>query len=377
MTTERPLNLAPRKAHLERRYGQKFMSAPSHTVKCLLSFAALAVLSATPVRASPKPLFASDETLNLRIEAPFTALIRSASNSTAPFEGKLTLSAPTPETVAIQLSARGISRRNPVNCDFPPLKIEFKAKPGGASLFKGQKSLKLVTHCRGDFKYQDYNLLEYAAYKILNILTPASFRVRLAEIDYVETGSGAVRIHRHGFLVEDSNEMAERNGLKEVKADRIEPGQLSAAAAAKSDLFQYLIGNLDWSDLAAVPGTNCCHNVKLLGAAPDSRRDLAPVSYDFDSSGFVNAPYANPPAGVPVRTVRSRYFRGLCQFNAQTTEAAHQILQNRAAVLSSVAATPALSENAKRSTTEYLEAFFSEISDPDKLQHQILAHCRG
>ncbi len=198
----------------------------------------------------------------------------------------------------------------------------------------------------------------------LNILTPASFRVRLAEIDYVETGSGAVRIHRHGFLVEEASEMAERNGLKEVKADRIEPAQLSAAATAKSDLFQYLIGNLDWSDLAAVPGTNCCHNVKLLGAASDSRRELAPVPYDFDSSGFVNAPYANPPTGVPVRTVRSRYFRGLCQFNAQTTEAAHQVLQNRAAVLSSVAATPALSESRKRSTNDYLEEFFSNISDP-------------
>ena len=197
------------------------------------------------------------------------------------------------------------------------------------------------------------------------------------QIDYVEARSGAVRIHRHGFLVEDSSEMAERNGLKEVKADKIEPGQLGASAAAKSDLFQYLIGNLDWSDVAAVPGTNCCHNVKLLGTSPDSRRELVPVAYDFDSSGFVNAPYANPPTGVPVKSVRSRYFRGLCQFNAQTTEAAHQILQNRPALLASVTDTPALSDGRKKSTAEYLEAFFSEISDPGKLQHQILDHCRG
>jgi hypothetical protein len=339
--------------------------------------AALATLSAAPVHAAPKPLFASQETLKLRVEAPLGSLIGAAPHSTAPFDGKLTLLEPTPETLSIQLSARGISRRNPENCDFPPLKIEFKEKPGGASLFKGQKSLKLVTHCRSDFKYQDYNLLEYAAYKILNVLTPASFRVRLAEIDYVEAKSGAVRIHRHGFLVEDASEMAERNGLKEVKADRIEPGQVSASATAKSDLLQYLLGNLDWSDFAAVPGTNCCHNVKLLGTAPDSRRELIPVPYDFDSSGFVNAPYANPPTGVPVKTVRSRYFRGLCQFNAQTTEAAHQMLQNQAAVLSAVTDTPALSEGRKKSTTEYLEAFFSDISDPARLQHQILDHCRG
>jgi hypothetical protein len=339
--------------------------------------AALAVLTAAPVHASPKPLFASEDILKLRIEAPFAELLRAAPHSKAAFDAKLTLTEPTPETLAIQLSPRGISRRNPENCDFPPLRIEFKEKPGGASLFKGQKALKLVTHCRGDFSYQDYNLLEYAAYKILNILTPASFRVRLAEIDYVNAGSNTVRIHRHGFLVEESSELAARNGLKEVKADKIEPGQLSGSGAAKSDLFQYLIGNLDWSDLAAVPGTNCCHNVKLLGSSADSRRELIPVPYDFDSTGFVNAPYATPPAGVPVKTVRSRYFRGLCQFNAQTTEAAQQILQNRAALLSSVNNTPDLSDSRKRSTTDYLEALFSDLSDPDKFKHQILDHCRG
>jgi len=353
------------------------MNIPRHTLSWMLEAAALAMLTAAPVHASPRPLFASDEILQLRIEAPLAALIKAAPHSKAPFDAKLTLTGPTPETLAIQLSPRGISRRNPDNCDFPPLRIEFKEKPGGASLFKGQKTLKLVTHCRGDFKYQDYNLLEYAAYKILNILTPASFRVRMAEIDYVETGSGAVRIHRHGFLVEDTSELAARNGLKEVKANRIEPGQMSGSAVAKSDLFQYLIGNLDWSDLAAVPGTNCCHNVKVLGTARDSRHELVPVPYDFDSSGFVNAPYAVPPPGVPVRTVRARYFRGLCLYNTQTTEVAHQILQNRAALESSVTATPALSDSRKKAAIDYLEEFFSDISDPNKLQHQILDHCRG
>ena len=343
----------------------------------MLGAAALALLATAPAHAAPRPLFASDTILKLRIEAPFSDLIRAAPNSTAPFDAKLILAEPTPESHLIQLSPRGNSRRNPANCDFPPLKIEFKEKPGGASLFKGQKSLKLVTHCRGDFNYQDYNLLEYAAYKLLNILTPASFRVRMAEIDYVDARTGSVRIHRHGFLVEASNEVAERNGLKEVKADKIELTQLSGSAAARSDLFQYLLGNLDWSDLAAVPGTNCCHNVKLLGASRDSRRDLVPVAYDFDSSGFVDAPYALPPAGVPVRTVRSRYYRGLCQFNAQATEAAHQMLDNRAVMMSSIASTPALSERGKNSATQYLEAFFTEIGDPDKLQHRILDHCRG
>jgi hypothetical protein len=343
----------------------------------LLGAAAAATLLGTPVHAAPRPLFASDDLLNLRIEAPFGDLIRAAPHSTAGFDAKLTVLTATPETLAIKLSPRGISRRNPTNCDFPPLRIEFTDKPGAASLFKGQHTLKLVTHCRSSFNYQDYNLLEYAAYKLQNILTPASSRVRLAEIDYVEAGSGAVRIHRHGFLVEDIHEVAERNGMKEIKADKIQPGQVNPQATAKSDLFQYMIGNLDWSDFAAVPGTNCCHNIRLIGAAPDSRQDLIPIAYDYDSSGFVNAPYAQPPPNMPLSSVRTRYYRGLCQFNAQATEAAQQFLANRAAMLASLANTPALSDNKKKSTTEYLEAFFSEIADPGKFQHDVLAHCRG
>jgi hypothetical protein len=353
------------------------MNESGRALSWLVGAAVWATLLAVPANAAPKPLFASDELLNLRIEAPFADLIRAAPHSTAGFDAKITVLTATPETLAIKLSPRGISRRNPSNCDFPPLRIQFTEKPGGSSLFKGQNSLKLVTHCRSDFKYQDYNALEYAAYKIQNILTPASFRVRLAEIDYVDAGTGAVRIHRHGFLIEDIHELAERNGLKEIKANKIEPGQVSASATAKSDLFQYLIGNLDWSDFAAVPGTNCCHNVKLIGASADSRADLIPIAYDFDSSGFVNAPYAVPPVGMPISGVRTRAYRGLCQFNAQATEAAQQFLQNRAALQSSLASTPALSDSRKKANAEYLEDFFSEIADPDKLQHRILAHCRG
>ena len=97
--------------------------------------------------------------LQLRIEAPFSDLIRTAPRSTNPFDAKITLLETTPETHSIRLSARGISRRDPDVCDFPPLKLEFKEKPGDASLFKGQKTLKLATHCRGDFDYQDYILL--------------------------------------------------------------------------------------------------------------------------------------------------------------------------------------------------------------------------
>jgi hypothetical protein len=275
------------------------------------------------------------------------------------------------------LSARGVSRRSPSDCQFPPLRIEFNEKPAGASLFRGQKSLKLATHCRRAAEFQNYNLLEYAAYKLLNVLTTVSFRVRLADIDYVESRTGAVRVHRFGFLIEDVDELAARNGLKEIKADKIERTQLNPEAVARSDLFQYMIGNQDWSDRMPTAGRTCCHNIKLLGASSTDERDLIPIAYDFDSSGFVDAPYALPPIGVPIPTVRVRNYRGLCQFNDQAAAAARDLAGKQGELVASVRNTPNLSERSKQSATGYLEEFFKEIGDPQSLKRHILEKCRN
>ena len=49
-----------------------------------------------------------------------------------------------------------------------------------------------------------------------NRLTPASFRARLAMIDYVDD-SGKPIISRYGFFIEDIDDVASRNDMKEPK----------------------------------------------------------------------------------------------------------------------------------------------------------------
>jgi len=365
------------------------VSSPSITRAALLTWrasafwpagiVALSIALGGPAVASsdPRPLFDSEDILRLRIEAPFDELIHNAPTSTKPYKARLTLLQGTPESYPIQLSARGISRRNTIACDFPPLRIEFADRPGDASLFRGQKSLKLSTHCRKSAEFQTYALLEYAAYRLYGVLTPVSFRVRLAEIDYVEARSGSVRAHRLGFLIEDIDELAARNGLKEFKTDKIERAQLNAGAIARSDLFQYMIGNQDWSDRLPTAGRICCHNIKLLGSVNGAPSDLIPVPYDFDSSGFVDPPYAQPPLGVPIDTVRERNYRGLCQFNAQASEAAQDFLGKRAELMASLESTPELAERSEKSARAYLEGFFSQIADADQFKRHILDKCRN
>jgi hypothetical protein len=334
-----------------------------------------ACLVAGSARAGTRPLFESDDVLQLRIEAPFRKLIGAAATSTEPFEARLVVISPAAESLAIRLAPRGISRRNPENCGFPPLRIEFTQKPPSGSLFHGQKKLKLATHCRNNPGYQDYGLLEFLAYRLNNVVTPLSFRVRLAEIDYVEARTGSLLVHRRAFLVEDAGDLAARNGLQEVHGGNIDRNRLDGEVTASSDLFQYMIGNHDWSDVAVVAGSDCCHNIKLLGKAADSSSGLMPVAYDFDSSGLVDAPYALPPPKLHIGSVRTRYYRGYCQFTDQARAAVDTFIARKSHLLAAVDAVPALSGHARDKARQYLESFFAEVSDPARLQQHLIGHC--
>lgn len=84
--------------------------------------------------------------------------------------------------------------------------------------------------------------------------------------------------------------------------------QLESASAARYGLFQMMIGNLDFDMVAAVPGQDCCHNSKLIAATQETRQAVISVPYDFDASGFADAPYAGVPAGLPIDNVRARGF---------------------------------------------------------------------
>ena len=216
--------------------------------KMALAAPTLAILSwASCVAAAdgPKPLFASDEVLSLSLAGPIDSISRDV--GAKPVAGVLKVNGAAPETLPVALSVRGITRRRAEICSFPPLRVEFTEKPGPSSLFRGQKHLKLVTHCQQSADFQQYLLLEYIAYRLYGALTPDSFRVRLATIDYTGRGGRALTT-RLGFFIEDVDDIAKRNGQQRVKGvGRISVSQLDAAAAARFAVFEYMISNLDWA----------------------------------------------------------------------------------------------------------------------------------
>ncbi|MGE0178731.1 MAG: hypothetical protein AB7O91_02785, partial [Sphingomonas sp.] len=272
-------------------------------------------------------------------------------------------------------AARGRSRRRRDVCAFPPLRIEFPARPAATSLFAGQRRLRLVTHCQPSESFRNFTLLEYAAYRIQNVVSPLAAQVRLVRIDYVDGNSDRPFISRMGFFIEDMDDAARRNGLVETEfRQRVRVAQLDNVAAARAAVFQFMLGNLDWALNAGPAGEACCHNVKLFAPAGATTALIA-VPYDFDYSGLVNAPYAVPPEQVPVRNVRTRRYRGFCTHNQEAQAAAAEFLAARPRIFAALNAVPELDEGPRRSATAFLERFFDEIATPQDVERNLLRTC--
>jgi len=139
-----------------------------------------------------------------------------------------------------------------------------------------------------------------------------SFRVRLLHVTYVNNEKRDGGQERYGFLIEHKNRLAARYDLKDLELERTTVASLQPDRLNLTSVFEFLIGNTDFSPIAGPPDNECCHNYVLFG------NDIDPViaiPYDFDQSGFVDAPYAVPNENFRIRNVRQRLYRGRCVNN--------------------------------------------------------------
>lgn len=320
-------------------------------------FAALGALVGSAASAAPSsaptPLFASDAPLHVTIQGPISTIASNHAEVARP--ATMTVDG---VTYPITLSPRGIFRK--ANCDFPPLRVELTQKAPPGSLFQHQHRLKLTAFCKKSEGFQQKILLEYAAYRLYNLMTPLSFRARLANIDYVDEG-GRPYISRVGFFVEDVDDVAKRNGLTVAKMPSLIPVEtIDPVSGARFALFEDMISNYDWSMRAAPKGQTCCHNARLLTTGvPGSQ--LIVVPYDFDFSGLVDAPYADPPEGFPINSVRQRTYRGYCAHSSQASAIATQLLPRRAEFTGVFATIPGLDPREQAKAASFIDGFFNDL----------------
>jgi hypothetical protein len=312
--------------------------------------------------ADPDPLFGDDRLLDARLSAPFKQLMQERSDVDE-LAGTFTLT--TGEDARIELAVgvrtRGNFRRKSDVCRFAPLRLNFRKSQVKDTVLAGQDKLKLVTHCSDRSRsYEQAVLKEYLAYKILNVLTDFSYRVRLLRITYVFADNDNEEAIGYAFFIENDDRMAKRIGLQQQKLSAVGLASLQPDYTNLTSVFQYLIGNLDFSPLQGADGEDCCHNHAVFG---DEQGTLWSIPYDFDMSGLVDAKYNAPNTRLGQLTTRQRVYRGRCVNNDKLPATLQLFLQRRAAIESVLAGQPELDGGTRRSLNAYIKSFYKKIDD--------------
>ena len=328
---------------------------------------------AAPTSAPPSeaPLFASEAPIELTLAMDMREVLRDRSEDPPYYPGTLAFRAEdgTDVRLATGVRTRGFFRLHHLGCDVPPLKLNLKEQEVVGTVFEGQDKLKLVTHCqnRSD-TYERYVLLEHLLYKAYATLTDLSFRVRLARITYVDTDGRRDPLTAYGFLIEDEDAMAARNGGSIIEAAHIHPEAADRERATLLALFQYMIGNTDW-------GVWDRHNVKLVFL--EEERKIVIVPYDFDWAGLISTRYATPSANLDIDSVEDRLYMGFCRSEAEFARGLAQLAAREQAIYDVFRTSPHLGPEAAADAVDYLEEFFDEVREGDDLHRALQRECLG
>lgn len=271
-------------------------------------------------------------------------------------------------SLTVRIRPRGKSRRK--ECDFPPLWLDFKKKQLDGTIWAGQNKLKLVTHCSKKFAKREYLATEMFVYRLLNLFTDNSFRVRALEITYVDTDRERQEKYS-GFVIEHKKALATRLRGDLMETSSLKLSQLDAEYASFVSLFAYFIGNTDFS-LRQGPGGDCCHN-----AVPLKVGDLVfTIPYDFDAAGLVDPPYAAPAPNLSIRRVTQRLYRGYCEHNDLLDTAIENFSSRRVDVQTLIDGFNDIPGFRPKSVTAYLDKFYTVIENPTQVRSKILKKCR-
>ena len=275
--------------------------------------------------------------------------------------GTLTLTFKDGSTVKekISASARGNFRRE--TCYMPGLKINFR-EDTMSSLSKF-KEMKLTNGCNSGEDPGQLVIKEYLAYKIYNELTDLSLRVRLMNLSFKDVSGKRKPYTQYAFLIEDVDDMAKRNKMIEIEGTSFYTEQTNRDQMTLVTLFEYLIGNTDWS----VPAY---HNVKLIGPKDDKSVRPFVVAYDFDICGFVDPPYAtiDEQLSNQISSVKERLNRGFPRTMDELKTAVKLFNDRKEKIMGLIKNNEYLTAKEKSRAADYVEDFYKTINNDRDLK---------
>ena len=228
----------------------------------------------------------------------------------------------------------------------------------------------MVTHC--EYGNEENLLKEYLIYKLYNVLTDNSFRVRLVKVTYINTSKPKSKpIETYSFLIEPVEMLAERTKAVVVESENLSQKVIFPEVMNRMAIFNYMIGNTDWS----VPNQ---HNCKILSVADINRPGMGTiVPYDFDYSGLVNASYAIPFEQLPIKTVRERLYVGICRSEEEFRTALQEFTDHKDAFYKVINDFTLLDKRTKNDMIEYLDSFFVQFDSRNSIGNELIKDCKS
>lgn len=266
----------------------------------------------------------------------------------------------------IKVRSRGVLRR--AVCEFPPLMLNFKKSDSDDGEFQSINKLKMVTYCKPG--NEESVLKEYLIYKLYNVLTDNSYRVRLLRVNYINTSKKTKPVRAFAFVIEPTEVLAQRTNSVEVKSTSLSQKNVKPEIMDRMAIFNYMIGNTDWS----VPTQ---HNIVILAQPQSERPDLGMiVPYDFDYAGLVNADYAVPSEGLGTKSVLERYYLGTCRSETVFLNAIKEFSDKKDEFYKVIEDFPYLNDRSKRSMIDYLNGFYNGFDRNNNIIYGFLKTCK-
>jgi hypothetical protein len=310
-------------------------------------------------------LFSSTEALDAKI-AFSPKKIRKSHNDTVYFDTPLQYKVGEEwQEMPIGIRARGNFRRS--TCYYPPIKVDLKKGKTKGTLFKGQKKLKLVLPCLQQKDKNDNILKELMVYKLYELVTPYHFKTRRLSLQFTDQNKKKPVVETlNAFLIEDDKKIAKLHEGK-VFERYIHPLAMDSDSSIRNAMFQYMIGNTDFSVAYQ-------HNGKLLYID----KKIIPLPYDFDMSGFINPSYGVVNQTLDINSIRDRKYRGFKRDNADFYAVRDVFISQKEAMFSILANYQSSFQNPKEFTEakEYLTSFFEIIEDEASFNKNVVDAAR-
>jgi hypothetical protein len=193
----------------------------------------------------------------------------------------------------------------------------------------------------------------------------------LLRVNYINTFKDSKPISTFAFVIEPKESLCKRLDAVEARTTmNITQKHIRPEVMDRMAIFQYMIGNTDWT----VP---IFHNNVLIISQSNLQGPVSGIAipYDFDYSGLVNASYAVPADQLNLSSVLERRYLGICRSEETFINDLKEFADKKEDFYRVINEFQYLSPPKKKQMISYLEGFYSGFDKRNSIVRTLLNEC--